>query len=61
VSRQLAPGVDELVEVLVQWLERASDDVPVQLLAEQRQVHQLDECRLQLLADLAAAVLVERW
>src|SRR6266576_2294420 len=58
--RELAPGVDELVQVLVERLERAPVDVPVQLLADQRQVDELDERRLQLAAGLTAVVLVER-
>ena len=55
---ELAPGVDELVEVLVQRLERPTDDRPVQLFAEQRQVDELDERRLQLASGPLAPVLV---
>jgi hypothetical protein len=40
-------------------LERAPVDVPVQLLADERQVDELDERRLQLAAGLGAVVIVE--
>ena len=46
--------------MLVQRLERAPVDVPVQLLADEGEVDQLDERRLQLVADLMAVVFVER-
>ena len=57
---ELAPRVDELVEVLVERLERPSEDVPVQLLSDQREVDELDERRLELAPDLLALVLSQR-
>src|SRR5207302_1053551 len=57
---ELAPGVDQLVQVLVERLERASVDVPVQLLSDQRQVDELDERRLQFATGLTPVVFVER-
>jgi hypothetical protein len=45
--------------VLVQRLERSAEDVPVQLLADQRQIDQLDERRLQLAPDLFALMVTE--
>src|SRR5205823_8640834 len=57
---ELAPRVDELVEVLVERLERPSEDVPVQLLADQREVDELDERCLELPSDLLALMLPQR-
>src|SRR5438105_1201522 len=57
---ELAPGIDELVEVLVQRLELPADDAPVQLLAEQREVDQLHKGRLQLATDLLTLVVAQR-
>jgi hypothetical protein len=50
------PRVDELVEMLVQRLERPPVDVPVQLLPDQREIDQLDERRLELAARLVAVM-----
>src|SRR5437763_1889695 len=57
---ELAPRVDELVEVLVERLERPSEDVPMQLLADQREVDELDERRLELPPDLLTLMLSQR-
>jgi hypothetical protein len=57
--REVAPRIDELVEVLVERLEGTAEDVPVQLLADQREVDQLDESRLQLVPHLVTVVVVE--
>ena len=54
------PRFDELVELEVERTEQRADDVPVQLLADEGQVDQLDERRLQLVADLVALVVTER-
>src|SRR5439155_13285898 len=51
---ELAPAVDELVQLEVQGPEERADDVPVQLLADEAEVDQLDEGRLELAADLLA-------
>ena len=57
--REVVPRVDELVEVLVERLERAPVDVPVQLLADQGEIDQLDERRLKLAPRLIAVVVIE--
>jgi hypothetical protein len=44
------PGVDELVELEVKRPKERPDDRPVQLLADQRQINELVQRRLQLLA-----------
>jgi hypothetical protein len=40
---ELPPDIDQLVELEVQRAELAPDDGPVQLLAVQRQIDQLDK------------------
>src|SRR5438067_182870 len=45
---EAVPRFDELVELEVKRPEQRSDDVPVQLLADEGQVEQLDQRRLQL-------------
>ena len=57
--RELAPGVDELVELQVKRPEQRPDDVPVELLADQGEVDQLDQRRLELVADVLALVRAE--
>ena len=57
---EAVPRFDELVELEVERTEQRADDVPVQLLADEGQVDQLDERRLQLVADLVALVVTER-
>src|SRR5581483_1223021 len=57
---EVAPRVDQLVEVLVQRLEERADDAPVQLLAEHGEVDELDQRRLQVAPDLGAPVAVDR-
>ena len=47
VVGQRAPGFDELVELQVDGTKVRSDNVPVGLLADQREVDQVDEHRLQ--------------
>ena len=56
---QLAPGIDQLVKLFVQGAEQRAGDRPVELLADQGQVGQLDQRRLQLVAYLVALVLPE--
>jgi bifunctional non-homologous end joining protein LigD len=56
---EVVPRVDELVEMLVQRLERPPVDVPVQLLPDQREIDQLDERRLELAPRLVAVMVVE--
>src|SRR5207248_10324611 len=58
--RRLAPLVHELVEVEVQRAEVGSVQIPVRLLAEQREVDQLDKNVLQLGADCLAVGVTER-
>jgi hypothetical protein len=52
----LTPRVDEIVQVLVQRLEKRANETPVQLLAEQREVDEFDKRRLQLAANLLTAI-----
>ena len=51
---ELVPGLDELVELQVERPKQRPDDRPVQLLADQREVDELVQGRLQLLADTLA-------
>jgi hypothetical protein len=44
---QVAPGVDQRVELLVEDEEARADDAPVELLAEEGEVDELDGRRLQ--------------
>jgi hypothetical protein len=53
---ELVPGVDELVELEVERPEVGAHDAPVQLLAREGQVEQVDERRLQLAPGLLAQV-----
>src|SRR4051794_27865317 len=46
---QLSPRVDDLVEVQVQRPEQGADDAPVQLLADQREIDELLQGRLELM------------
>jgi len=51
---KVAPGFDELVEVQVEGPKQRTDDRPVQLLPDQREVKQRVQGRLQVLADALA-------
>ena len=53
---ELAPGIHELVEVQVERPEQRSDHGPVQLLADQREVDELVQGRLEHVADLLVLV-----
>ena len=56
---QVVPGVDELVEALVERVEARADDAPVELLADEREVDQLEERCLKLVPGLLANVFAE--
>src|SRR3954452_10249370 len=49
---EVTPFNDDVVEVMMDRQELASIGVPVQLLARERQRDELDECQLEVLADL---------
>ena len=53
---EFTPGVDQLVELQVQLTEHAADNAPMELLADQRQVDELNKQRLQFVADLLTDV-----
>src|SRR5205807_8796173 len=59
--RQLVPLVDELVELQMEITEAGAGDVPVKLLADQRERDQLRERQLKQVACLLASMLAERW
>jgi hypothetical protein len=56
---ELAPAVDQLVKLPVEGYEQRARNAPMELLAEQRQVDELQERCLKLSADLVALVRAE--
>lgn len=58
--RKLSPGVDQFVELQVQWPEHGTDHGPVKLLAHQRKVEKLSQCGLELPPNLVVGVPAKR-